>query len=179
MRHCRRGVHTPPLDGGTKLRRRHNFASLVHRARHEVKPHPLRYSQSGIFLDDRANGWKHQGRAVRHLHPLALTDRLSHPPFFHIWELRYTVTKMPDRSGSLGAADAERAPEPVHGDRAASRFKSCRWHATRDGGAAYCSHPDVLPYSGMNGFKPAAWCLECTFYKLRRTVKKRDKQPDY
>jgi hypothetical protein len=28
--------------------------------------------------------------------------------------------------------------------------------------------------AGTTGFDPEAWCLECTFYKLRRTPKKRD-----
>jgi hypothetical protein len=32
----------------------------------------------------------------------------------------------------------------------------------------------VLPMAGTTGFDPEAWCLECTFYKLRRTPKKRD-----
>ena len=60
----------------------------------------------------------------------------------------------------------------------AKRFTSCRWHETQDGGAAYCSHRDVLPYAGMNGFKPEAWCPECAFYKARRTVKKRSLNGD-
>ena len=60
------------------------------------------------------------------------------------------------------------------------KFKSCRWHATQDdAGAAYCSHRDVLPYSGMNGFKPEAWCPECAFFKVRRSVKKRPDHLDY
>ena len=55
----------------------------------------------------------------------------------------------------------------------ANRFTSCRWHATKDSAAiAYCSHGDVLPYAGVNGFKPEAWCPECKLFKLRRTVKK-------
>tara|TARA_B100001750_G_scaffold135341_1_gene107688 strand:+ start:238 stop:471 length:234 start_codon:yes stop_codon:yes gene_type:complete len=54
-----------------------------------------------------------------------------------------------------------------------NRFTSCRWHATQDNAAvAYCSHGDVLPYAGVNGFKSEAWCPECKFFKLRRTIKK-------
>ena len=60
------------------------------------------------------------------------------------------------------------------------KFKSCRWHAKQDdGGAEYCSHRDVLPYAGMNGFTPEAWCPECAFFKVRRTVKKRPDHLDY
>jgi len=28
--------------------------------------------------------------------------------------------------------------------------------------------------AGTNSFDPEAWCLDCAFYKLRRTPKKRD-----
>jgi hypothetical protein len=28
--------------------------------------------------------------------------------------------------------------------------------------------------AGTVGFNPEAWCPDCTFYKLRRTPKKRD-----
>jgi len=53
------------------------------------------------------------------------------------------------------------------------KFKSCRYYETQDnGGTAYCSNRDVLPYAGINGFKPEAWCEDCSFYKVRRTVKK-------
>lgn len=58
---------------------------------------------------------------------------------------------------------------------AVAKFKSCRWHATQDsGGSEYCSHRDVQPYAGMNGFNPEAWCVDCEFFKVRRTVKKRN-----
>jgi hypothetical protein len=32
----------------------------------------------------------------------------------------------------------------------------------------------VLPFAGKEGFNADSWCLECGFYKLRRTPKKRD-----
>ena len=71
-------------------------------------------------------------------------------------------------------APAEPEPAPAE-DPALTRFTSCRWHATQDnGGAAYCSHRDVQPYAGKNGFNPQAWCIECEFFKVRRTVKKRN-----
>ena len=69
------------------------------------------------------------------------------------------------------------AEPPAGGSAAGSRFEKCRWRATQDnGGAAYCTHRDVLPYAGMNGFKPQAWCADCAFFKTRRAARKR---PDY
>ena len=63
-----------------------------------------------------------------------------------------------------------------------TRFKSCRWHETQDGDLPdYCSNRDVIPFAGKNGFNPEAWCAECDFYKVKRTVKKRrdDDWDDY
>ena len=54
------------------------------------------------------------------------------------------------------------------------RFKSCRWRRPPEEGPECCGHRDVLPMAGTTGFDPQAWCLDCTFYKLRRTPKKRD-----
>ena len=82
-----------------------------------------------------------------------------------------------DDSESLTPAgeDVQPTPEPTDPeDPAVVRFKSCRWHETQDGGAEYCSHRDVLPYAGPNGFNPGSWCLDCTFFKVRRAVKQRD-----
>ena len=63
---------------------------------------------------------------------------------------------------------------PDRDGAAAGRFESCRWRATQDsGGAAYCTHRDVLPYAGMNGFNPQAWCPDCAFFKMRRGTRKR------
>ena len=56
---------------------------------------------------------------------------------------------------------------------AVERFQSCRWRATPEDGE-FCTHRDVLPFAGKEGFKPESWCLECSFYKLRRTPKKRE-----
>jgi hypothetical protein len=56
---------------------------------------------------------------------------------------------------------------------AVARFKSCRWRRPPEDGPECCGHRDVLPIAGASGFDPAAWCLDCAFYKLRRTPKKR------
>jgi hypothetical protein len=57
---------------------------------------------------------------------------------------------------------------------AQAKFKSCRWRRPPDEGSECCGHRDVLPIAGTSGFDPEAWCPDCTFYKLRRTPKKRD-----
>jgi hypothetical protein len=77
-------------------------------------------------------------------------------------------------AGPVEAPDPVPAPasEPVVSP-AEARFKSCRWRATPDQGA-FCTHRDVLPFAGKEGFSADSWCLECGFYKLRRTPKKRD-----
>lgn len=57
---------------------------------------------------------------------------------------------------------------------AVERFRSCRWRVlAEDGNADHCSHRDVHPFAGTAGFSPEAWCLDCEYYKLRRTPKKR------
>lgn len=73
--------------------------------------------------------------------------------------------------GLQSAADA--AAEPA-ADPAVEKFRSCRWRATPDQGD-FCTHRDVLPFAGKEGFKPESWCPECAFYKLRRTPKKRER----
>jgi len=57
---------------------------------------------------------------------------------------------------------------------AIEKFKSCRWRATPDVGD-FCTHRDVLPFAGKEGFVADSWCPECAFYKLRRTPKKRER----
>jgi hypothetical protein len=60
----------------------------------------------------------------------------------------------------------------------ARRFASCRWHKPADGGQpAYCTHREVLPMAGMNGFSPDSWCPDCTFYNLRRVPRKNGFEP--
>ena len=56
---------------------------------------------------------------------------------------------------------------------AGGRFETCRWRANPDNGdAPYCTHRDVLPYAGMSGFNPHAWCPDCRFFKMRRGTRK-------
>jgi hypothetical protein len=75
-------------------------------------------------------------------------------------------------------ADATPESAPPATDPAQSpaveKFRSCRWRATPDQGE-YCTHRDVLPFAGKEGFNPDSWCPECGFYKLRRTPKKRER----
>ena len=66
------------------------------------------------------------------------------------------------------------APATPAVSAAVEKFKSCRWRATPDVGE-YCTHRDVLPFAGKEGFSPDSWCPECLFYKLRRTPKKRER----
>jgi len=69
-------------------------------------------------------------------------------------------------------AEAASAPAPV--SPAVEKFKSCRWRATPEDGE-FCTHRDVLPFAGKEGFVADSWCPDCAFYKLRRTPKKRER----
>ena len=82
------------------------------------------------------------------------------------------ASRSPEPDGTTPPVEA--TPESV----AVMRFKSCRWRRPPDEGTECCGHRDVLPIAGSTGFDPAAWCPECTFYKLRRTPKKRSAE-DY
>jgi hypothetical protein len=87
-------------------------------------------------------------------------------------------------SDSLTAPALPDTPEPTdpsapsEGDQTAglspavAKFKSCRWRRPPEDGPECCGHRDVLPIAGTS-FKPEAWCPDCTFFKLRRTPKKR------
>ena len=83
-------------------------------------------------------------------------------------------TPSPSSSEAPAAAPA---PEQPAVSPAVEKFKSCRWRATPDAGE-FCTHRDVLPFAGKEGFTPDSWCPECAFYKLRRTPKKRERS-DY
>jgi hypothetical protein len=80
--------------------------------------------------------------------------------------------------GSTVTAEADtpsvcEAPAAV--SAALARFDACRWRrAAENGTPACCTHRDVLPMTGANGFDAEAWCPDCDLYKLRRTPKKRD-----
>ena len=85
-------------------------------------------------------------------------------------------TKQPDVVSTAGpSADAE--PAPAAGAPAVSpaveKFKKCRWRSAPEDGE-FCTHRDVLPFAGKEGFNAESWCPECAFFKLRRTPKKRD-----
>ena len=67
---------------------------------------------------------------------------------------------------------------PSDASTATMKFKSCRWKCDPDAGA-FCTHRDVLPFAGKEGFVPESWCPDCSFYKLRRTPKKRDYSSQY
>ena len=100
-------------------------------------------------------------------------------------DFKYTPSPMPhdtdpfadpplgDPIPGLQTAAADSAAEPI-ADPAVEKFRSCRWRATPDQGD-FCTHRDVLPFAGKEGFKPESWCPECAFYKLRRTPKKRQR----
>jgi hypothetical protein len=62
-------------------------------------------------------------------------------------------------------------PAPSPGQE---RFSTCRWRADPEDGR-FCTHRDVLPFAGKEGFGAEAWCPDCSFYKLRRTPKKRER----
>ena len=60
------------------------------------------------------------------------------------------------------------------------RFRSCRWQQPAEGGnQEFCTHREVKPYAGTQGFDPDAWCPECRHYKLRRAPKRRTPNDDY
>jgi hypothetical protein len=77
-----------------------------------------------------------------------------------------------------GASPAEPSAAPTPAlSPAVERFKSCRWRCEPDAGE-FCTHRDVLPFAGKEGFSAESWCPECEYYKLRRTPKKRERN-DY
>ncbi len=83
------------------------------------------------------------------------------------------VTRASAATGT--AAAAATAPSAPAESPAVARFKSCRWRRPPEDGPECCGHRDVLPMAGTTGFDPEAWCPDCTFYKLRRTPKKRSR----
>jgi hypothetical protein len=89
-----------------------------------------------------------------------------------------------DIADDRAKASAENAPTlkpgegPVTSDRPESaafvRFRSCRWmQPAENGNQEFCTHREVKPYAGTQGFDADAWCPECQYYKLRRAPKKR------
>jgi hypothetical protein len=74
---------------------------------------------------------------------------------------------------SMAEAATPAANEKPVQSAAVEKFKSCRWRRPPEDGPECCGHRDVLPMAGTSGFDPEAWCPDCSFYKLRRTPKKR------
>jgi hypothetical protein len=91
----------------------------------------------------------------------------------------------PNQLGPVAMPVEQEAPAPVTPEppaapavsEAVTKFKACRWRATPEDGE-FCTHRDVLPFAGKEGFVAESWCPDCAFYKLRRTPKKRDRN-DY
>ena len=79
---------------------------------------------------------------------------------------------VPTASGTAPAAfEAPSTQAPM--SEATIKSKSCRWRRPPEDGPECCGHRDVLPIAGTS-FNPDAWCPDCTFFKLRRTPKKRN-----
>ncbi len=85
----------------------------------------------------------------------------------------FTSRSSDDDSTARTTTNSVDTVEPAAVSPAVTRFKSCRWRRPPDEGPECCGHRDVLPIAGTSGFDPEAWCPDCTFYKLRRTPKKR------
>jgi hypothetical protein len=82
------------------------------------------------------------------------------------------------RPPAVGQGSAAVPPQadgaPAAQSPAQARFTTCRWQQPAEGGqSAFCTHREVKPLAGTTAFDAEAWCPECTFYKLRRTPKKR------
>ena len=77
------------------------------------------------------------------------------------------VADTPEAAGSV-------AVPPAAVSAAVIKFRSCRWRRPPEDGTECCGHRDVLPMAGTNSFDAEAWCPDCTYFKLRRTPKKRD-----
>ena len=87
------------------------------------------------------------------------------------------TASLPESPAEAAAESPAPAADAPGVSAAVERFRSCRWRATPDAGE-YCTHRDVLPFAGKEGFNAESWCPECGFYKLRRTPKKRERM-DY
>ena len=92
--------------------------------------------------------------------------------FPHATAAAPTETETPTSTTTTTTAAAP-APAEQQVSPATERFKSCRWKSTE--GGEYCTHRDVLPFAGKEGFTADSWCPDCSFYKLRRTPKKRER----
>ena len=82
----------------------------------------------------------------------------------------------PAQTPAEDKADTPETPATAPVSEATIKFRSCRWRADPEAGE-FCTHRDVLPFAGKEGFVPDSWCPDCAFYKLRRTPKKREWTP--
>jgi hypothetical protein len=83
-----------------------------------------------------------------------------------------TMPGTPEERGDHGTNAAPASDTTAALSPAVSKFKSCRWRRPPEDGPECCGHRDVLPIAGTS-FNPEAWCPDCSFFKLRRTPKKR------
>ena len=74
--------------------------------------------------------------------------------------------------GDVGSCRARRAAAAVAGRRAVQELPV----AGPARGRPVCTHRDVLPMAGREGFNAEAWCPDCSFFKVRRAPRKR---PEY
>ena len=66
-------------------------------------------------------------------------------------------------------------PVPADNSPSVIRFLSCRWRKpTEDGIPDHCTHRDVLPMAGKEGFSADSWCSDCSLYKAKRMPRKRE-----
>jgi hypothetical protein len=85
-------------------------------------------------------------------------------------------------NGDATPAAAPPAANPIPLSPAAQKFVSCRWRKpAEDGNPDHCTHRDVLPMAGMTGFVPDSWCSDCSFFKAKRSPRKRqeEERPDW
>ncbi|HUC77678.1 MAG TPA: hypothetical protein VMS04_20420 [Vicinamibacterales bacterium] len=83
-----------------------------------------------------------------------------------------TAPALPDAPGPTDPSAPAEGDQTAGLSPAVAKFKSCRWRRPPEDGPECCGHRDVLPIAGTS-FNPEAWCPDCTFFKLRRTPKKR------
>ena len=95
-------------------------------------------------------------------------------PFAPAAALPHATTPAEPAAASPGPDSQGLSSDAATLSPAAEKFKSCRWRATPDVGD-FCTHRDVLPFAGKEGFVADSWCPDCAFYKLRRTPKKRER----
>ena len=76
-------------------------------------------------------------------------------------------TPTPEGESKAAAPAAPASP-------AEERFQACRWRkAAENGTPEHCTHRDVLPMAGTAGFTPDSWCGDCSYFKAKRSPRKR------